>query len=136
MFSFHPFLSGALADLSCSLQYACGVSSPGDWLGRGVAVAGYTLASLLVLLSTKWVLRLNSVLAVAKIIALLFIVVSGWVVLAGGTKIEDPHAAFRSPFAGSIGDGNGIAMSIIRLNFSFGGYYQVRFCLRQPRRSS
>jgi len=34
--------------------------------------------------------------------------VQGWVVLAGGTRIKDPHANFRNSFAGSSHSGNDV----------------------------
>lgn len=49
----------------------------------------------------------------------------GWVVLSGKTHIKDPHAAFRDPFKGTIGNGYSIVNAIIRLNFAFGGYYNA-----------
>ncbi|ORY81204.1 high affinity methionine permease [Leucosporidium creatinivorum] len=120
------FASSNCIVLATYLLYACGNNNPSDWLMRGVGIAGYTVASLCVLVSTKLVLRINEVLGVCKLIALGFIVISGFVVMAGGVKhIEDPLAAFRDPFAGTLGDGNAIANAIIKLNFAFGGYYQA-----------
>ncbi|KAI5480141.1 High-affinity methionine permease [Pseudohyphozyma bogoriensis] len=119
------FASSNAIVLSTYLLYAAGNDNPSEWLERGVAVAGYTVASLFVLFSTKWVLRLNNLLGVLKLIMLCFVVVTGWVVLSGKTHIKDPTAAFRDPFAGTLKSGNAIANAIIRLNFSFGGYYNA-----------
>jgi hypothetical protein len=34
---------------------------------------------------------------------------TGWVVLAGGTSVQDPHANFRNSFAGSSHSGNDVS---------------------------
>ncbi|KAG8969116.1 hypothetical protein FRC03_004431 [Tulasnella sp. 419] len=81
--------------------YSRGIEDPDPWAIRGIAVASYALTCIIIALSTKWSLRISNILAVAKVIVLLFIVVTGFVVLAGGTKIQDPHSHFKNGFAGS-----------------------------------
>lgn len=108
------------------LLYAAGASDPGPWFVRGVAVAGITVAVAFVVASNKWCLRLNNLLGVLKLIVLVFVVITGFVVLSGRVgHIADPTAAFREPFKGTKRDGNGIANSIVRVNFAFGGYYNA-----------
>lgn len=69
------------------------------------------------MLSTKWTLRFVNVVSCVKVITLLFVVVTGWVVLAGGTRITDPHANFRDGFAGTTSNGNGIATGMLCLDY-------------------
>lgn len=108
------------------LLYAAGNSDPGPWFIRGIAVAGITVAVGFVLASNKWCLRFNNLLGILKLIVLIFVVITGFVVLSGRVKhITDPTAAFREPFKGTKRDGNAIANAIIKLNFSFGGYYNA-----------
>lgn len=58
-----------------------------------------------------------------KIIVLLFIVVTGWVVLGGGVKsVPDPHASFRNAFAGSSHSGNLYASALFKVLNSYAGY--------------
>jgi hypothetical protein len=40
-------------------------------------------------------------LSIFKIVILLFVVITGWVVLSGKTRVTDPHYNFRNAFAGS-----------------------------------
>lgn len=56
-------------------------------------------------------------LSVFKIIILLFIVITGWVVLSGKTSVKNPHQNFYNAFAGSSHSGNdvGFYFSIFRL---------------------
>ena len=44
-----------------------------------------------------------------KIVILVFIVVTGWVVLSGRTQISDPQANFRNAFAGSSHSGGDVS---------------------------
>jgi solute carrier family 7 (L-type amino acid transporter), member 9/15 len=48
-------------------------------------------------------------LSIFKIIILLFVVISGWVVLSGKTRVADPHANFRNAFAGSSTSSNDVS---------------------------
>jgi hypothetical protein len=43
-----------------------------------------------------------------KIAILLFVVVSGWVVLSGKTRVADPYYNFRNAFAGSSTSSNDV----------------------------
>jgi hypothetical protein len=36
-----------------------------------------------------------------KVFILLFIVVAGWAVLGGGTRVKDPHSHFKDGWAGT-----------------------------------
>ncbi|KDQ17200.1 hypothetical protein BOTBODRAFT_155984 [Botryobasidium botryosum FD-172 SS1] len=92
------------------------------WNVRGIACGVITFAILTSGLSTKWSLRFVNVVSCVKVITLLFVVVTGWVVLAGGTRITDPHANFRDGFAGTTSNGNGIATALVKVNFAFTGW--------------
>jgi amino acid transporter len=48
-------------------------------------------------------------LSIFKIIILLFVVISGWVVLSGKTRVADPYANFRNAFAGSSTSSNDVS---------------------------
>lgn len=57
-----------------------------------------------------------------QIIILLIVVVSGWVVLAGGVKsIPDPHRNFRNGFAGSSHSAYNYASALFKVLNSFTG---------------
>ena len=43
----------------------------------------------------------SQLLSIFKIAILIFVVITGWVVLSGNTHIADPEANFRNAFAGS-----------------------------------
>ena len=50
------------------LKYAANNQKPSEWLTRGVAIAGYTVATLFVAVSTKWTLRVAKHLLVPHIV--------------------------------------------------------------------
>ncbi|KAJ7477666.1 high-affinity methionine permease [Mycena latifolia] len=104
------------------LLYAAGNDTPTEWLTRGVAVAGYTVASALVLSSTKWSLRFVNLVGFLKTITLVFISITGFVVLGGHTRVKDPHVNFHDSFNGSTHSGNAIANALVKINFAFSGY--------------
>ncbi|KAK6992933.1 amino acid transporter-like protein [Favolaschia claudopus] len=104
------------------LLFSAGNDNPTEWLTRGVAIACYTVAASFVLLSTKWSLRLVNLVGILKTLILVFIAITGFVVLSGRTRIPDPHANFRNSFAGSTTSGNNIANALVKVNYAFEGY--------------
>lgn len=92
------------------------------WKYRGIAIGALTASCGVVAISTKWSLKLQNVLGFIKLIFLLFCVILGWVVLAGSTKVVDPHQSFQNVWAGTTTSGNNIASSIIKVSFSYSGY--------------
>lgn len=92
------------------------------WYYRGIAIGALTGSCLFVALSTKWSLKLQNLLGFIKIIFMTFMVILGWVVLSGATKVKDPHQSFRNTWEGTTTNGNDIANSIIKVAFSYSGY--------------
>ena len=59
---------------------------------------------------------------VLKTVLLLFIVITGLVVLAGGApRVKDPHASFRNAFANSATTGNPYATALFKVLNSYLG---------------
>ncbi|KAF8179715.1 amino acid/polyamine transporter I [Mycena galopus ATCC 62051] len=104
------------------LIYSAGNDTPDEWLTRGVAVACYTVAAAFVLASTKWSLRLVNLVGFLKTLTLVFISITGFVVLGGKTRVHDPHANFHDSFQGSTHSGNAIANALVKVNYAFTGY--------------
>jgi hypothetical protein len=71
----------------------------------------------------NWGVRGMNVIGVIKIVILLFIVITGWVVLGGGvSSVPDPHVNFRNAFAGSATSGNLYATALFKVLNSYAGY--------------
>ncbi|TVY55910.1 High-affinity methionine permease [Lachnellula cervina] len=78
--------------------------------------------AIVVIFSTKWSLRLSNAIGIIKIITLIFISITGLVVLGGHTRIKDPHANFRDSFSGTTGSGYGLANALVKINFAYFGF--------------
>ncbi|KAI9708247.1 MAG: hypothetical protein M1820_004201 [Bogoriella megaspora] len=103
--------------------FKLGGSTPSAWQQKGVAVAGYTVAVLLLAFNTRWSLRLANLIGLIKLITLVFIGITGLVVLGGHTSIKDPKANFRNAFDGT-GDATayGATNAMYKIIFSYAGF--------------
>ncbi|KAI6039605.1 amino acid permease-domain-containing protein [Pisolithus marmoratus] len=68
------------------------------WSERGIALGVIFFATVLHGFTPQTGVRIMNILTAFKIAILVFIVVSGWVVLSGRTNIKDPYANFRDAF--------------------------------------
>jgi amino acid transporter len=97
--------------------------SPTPWEQKGVAVAGYTVGVLLLAFNTRWGYRLSNAIGVVKFFTLLFVAITGLVVLGGHTRVKDPHANFRDSFKGTGSQGGyGITNALVKIIFSYQGF--------------
>ncbi|KAH6913157.1 high affinity methionine permease [Coprinopsis sp. MPI-PUGE-AT-0042] len=115
------FSSSNAIVLARYILVAAGVTDTA-WRTRGLAVGAYTVVVLVGIASTKWSLRLSNAIGIVKVLTLLFIAITGLVVLGGHTSIEDPHANFRNSFAGTSSNGNALATSLVKVNFAYSGF--------------
>ena len=77
-----------------------------DWPQR---LASYLWMYVILFLSlSRYSASSKQVLSISKIIILLFVVISGWVVLSGKTSVADPYVNFRNAFAGSSTSSNDV----------------------------
>ncbi|CZR44758.1 uncharacterized protein FPRO_14510 [Fusarium proliferatum ET1] len=97
--------------------------TPSDWEMKGVAIAAYTLAVICVIAHNKYSLWAVNILGFLKIITLIFISVTGFVVLGGNvSRIPDPNANFRNAFEGTTNNGNDLSTALVNIVFSYTGY--------------
>lgn len=100
--------------------------TPSPWEVKGVAVAAYSLAFLTVLFSTKWSYRASNAIGLVKLLTLIFVAITGLVVLGGNvSRVPDPHANFRNAFSGFDGttaSAYGITNALYKIYFSYSGY--------------
>ena len=84
-----------------------------EWQKRGIAIAVISFVTVLHTVFPTWGVRGMNIVSLIKIGTLLFIVVTGWVVLGGGApRIHDPHASFREPFKNTSGSGHQWAIAL------------------------
>ncbi|TFY64040.1 hypothetical protein EVG20_g6076 [Dentipellis fragilis] len=102
----------------------------GIWPARGIALGLIGFVVLVHGFTPRLGVHLMNALTVFKIVILLLIVVAGWVVLGGGTRVQDPHANFRNAFAGSSRSGNDAPFKVI---FSYSGWSNVNYVMNNVR---
>lgn len=96
---------------------------PSAWEMKGVAIAAYTAAVIVVLLSNRFSLYAVNAFGVLKIITLLFISITGLVVLGGHVEsVPHPGLNFQDSFAGTTTNGNDLANALVNIVFSYSGY--------------
>jgi amino acid transporter len=96
--------------------------SPSPWELKGVAIAAFTLVIILLGVNTRFAYRFSNAIGVVKLITLIFIAITGLVVLGGHTRVKDPRQNFREPFAGTSNQPYGLTTSLVYIYFSYGGY--------------
>ncbi|KAF2796468.1 amino acid transporter [Melanomma pulvis-pyrius CBS 109.77] len=104
----------------------------GRWNQRGIGLACITTAFLIHGLALKWGLRLQNLLGVIKLGIILLIVVSGWVALAGGLKIDKPHN-FDNAFKGTTGSAYGVVTALYNVIWSYIGYSNANYALSETK---
>lgn len=66
---------------------------------------------------------MSNAIGLVKIATLLFVIVTGFVILGGNTKIENPTANFKNSFSGTENaSAYGLTNALYRIIFSYGGY--------------
>ncbi|KAI0660290.1 amino acid transporter [Cubamyces menziesii] len=99
------------------------------WVTRGIALAVIVFAIILHGIAPRAGVWLMNVLSMLKIVILLFIVVSGWVVLSGRTRVQDPYANFRNAFAGSSNSSNDYATAALKVLYTYSGWSRLNYVL-------
>ncbi|KAM0559970.1 hypothetical protein ACHAPJ_003924 [Fusarium lateritium] len=103
-----------------------------EWQKRGIAIAVITFITFIHTFFPKIGVHGMNFFTGLKIILLLFIVVTGWVVLGGGiSSVPDPHASFRNAFEGSATSGNPYATALFKVLNSFAGWSNAMYVLNE-----
>ncbi|KAH8994978.1 amino acid permease-domain-containing protein [Lactarius akahatsu] len=93
-----------------------------DYSQTVVALGVATFSVGVVAAFTKWPLRAVNVLGIFKVLSLVFVAVTGVVVLAGFTHVSDPFANFYNVWQGSSTNPNALAMALVKTNFVYTGW--------------
>ncbi|KAA1475064.1 amino acid transporter [Dentipellis sp. KUC8613] len=103
----------------------------GRWEERGIALGVIFFVTLLHGLTPRVGVFVMNALSVFKIVILVFVVITGWVVLGGHTRIKDPHANFRDAFAGSSHSSNDYATATFKVLNAYAGWSNVNYVLNE-----
>ncbi|KAL2840933.1 amino acid/polyamine transporter I [Aspergillus pseudodeflectus] len=108
--------------------------SASEWEKRGIAIAVISFITLVHILMPNWGVRGMNAIGVMKVVLLLFIVVTGWVVLSGSVhSVQDPYASFHNAFAGSATSSNLYATALFKVLNSFAGWSNAAYVLNEIR---
>ncbi|KAI0760733.1 amino acid transporter [Fomes fomentarius] len=99
------------------------------WVTRGIALGVIFFVTLLHGLTPRLGIWVMNGLSLFKIFILVFIVITGWAVLAGNTRVQDPHANFRNAFAGSSHSSNDYATATFKVLNAYAGWSNVNYVL-------
>jgi amino acid transporter len=94
---------------------------PTNWQLKGVAVAGYTVAVLLLIFHTRFSYLLSNSIGLVKLLTLIFISITGLVVLGGHTSVKEPHANFVHSFEGTATP-YGVTNALVKIIYSYTGF--------------
>lgn len=110
---------------------------PSPWELKGVAVAGYTVAVLLLAFNTRFGYLLSNGIGIVKLLTLIFVAITGLVVLGGHTRVHDPKSHFAGSFEGTSNQPYGLTNALVKIIFSYAGYEnafnvvnEVKVCAR------
>ncbi|KAF4468379.1 high-affinity methionine permease [Fusarium albosuccineum] len=128
-----------------------------DWQIKGTALACYSLATLCktptqdlggfyvltkskaLVFNTKYAYWFSNGVGIVKVCTILFVIITGFVVLGGGTRVENPTANFHDAWSGSKNaSAYGFTIALYRIIFSYGGYnnaFNVANEVKNPVRS-
>ncbi|KAG1845215.1 amino acid permease-domain-containing protein [Suillus tomentosus] len=91
----------------------------GRWNERGIALGVIFFATLLHGLIPKTGVLIMNLLSMFKILILVFVVITGWVVLSGKTRVVDPYCNFRNAFSGSSTSSNDYATATFKVLYAY-----------------
>ncbi|KAJ8508655.1 hypothetical protein ONZ45_g9104 [Pleurotus djamor] len=99
------------------------------WVVRGIALGVIGFVTILHGFTPRLGVLVMNGLSVFKIVILLFVVITGWVVLSGRTHIQNPHANFHNAFAGSSHSSNDYATATFKVLNAYAGWSNVNYVL-------
>lgn len=77
--------------------------------------------STVVFFNTKFSYWFQNAVGIVKVLTLIFIAITGLVVLGGNTRVADPQANFRHAFEGKATP-YGLTNALVKIIFSYAGY--------------
>ncbi|KAG2090015.1 amino acid transporter [Suillus discolor] len=103
------------------------------WNERGIALGVIFFVTLLHGLIPKTGVLIMNLLSMFKIVILVFVVITGWVVLSGKTRVADPYYNFRNAFAGSSTSSNDYATATFKVLYAYSGWSNVNYVMNDVR---
>ena len=103
-----------------------------DWAERGIAIGVIVFVTIIHTFIPRMGVYLMNALGWFKVVILLFIVITGWVVLSGRvSSVSNPHASFKNAFAGSSHSSNNYATALFKVIKSYVGWSNAAYFLNE-----
>lgn len=96
--------------------------SPTAWQLKGVAIVAFTVVILFLIFSTRYAYYISNAIGAVKLLTLIFVSITGLVVLGGHTRVQNPKENFRNSFSGTSDQPYGLVTALVYIYFSYGGY--------------
>ncbi|OAL23763.1 hypothetical protein AYO20_10909 [Fonsecaea nubica] len=95
---------------------------PTAWELKGVALAAWTVVILVLTFNNRFAYIFSNAVGAVKLITLIFVSITGLVVLGGHTSVKNPTANFKNAFSGTSDEPYGLTQALVYIIFSYGGY--------------
>ncbi|KAF8129240.1 amino acid transporter [Boletus edulis] len=123
--------SGCIVSTGCILVSAGKAAT--TWSERGIALGVIVFVTLFHGLTPHTGVYIMNLLTICKIIILIFVVITGCVVLSGKTHIANPHANFSNAFAGSSHSSGDYATATFKVLNAYAGWSNINYVLSNVR---
>ena len=100
-----------------------------EWAERGIALGAIFLVFFLHGFTPRLGVWVMNALTVFKIVILVFVVITGWVVLSGDTRLGNTRSNFSNSFAGSSRSSNDYATAMLKILNSYTGWSNVNYVM-------
>ncbi|ORY04155.1 amino acid transporter [Basidiobolus meristosporus CBS 931.73] len=101
-----------------------------DWIGRGIAAAALIIITVTQIVSTKWTLRIQDTLSVFKIALLALVVITGFVVLGGGSSAK-PVLKASTLFEGTSKDPTDYTWALFKVLAAYDGWNNLNYSIEE-----
>jgi amino acid transporter len=101
--------------------YRVGAYTPSNWELKGLAIGCYTAAVFILIISNRLALVLQNVIGSIKLLTLLFIAITGLVVLGGHTHVPK-SGNFTNAFEGTQNNAYPLVNALVSITYSYAGF--------------
>ncbi|CAL3973330.1 hypothetical protein PZA11_005598 [Diplocarpon coronariae] len=101
------------------------------WNQRGIGLACITAAFLIHGCALKWGLRLQNLLGVIKLVILITIAITGFVVLGGHVELDEKPDSFTNVFEGTTASAYGTVTALYNVIWCLLGYNNANYALSE-----
>ncbi|KAF8129236.1 amino acid transporter [Boletus edulis] len=104
-----------------------------NWSVRGIALGVIFFVTILHGFTPRIGVYVMNALSIFKIVILIFVVITGWIVLSGKTHIANPEANFTNAFAGSSHNSGDYATATFKVLYAYSGWQASNYVLNNVR---